>query len=269
MRVPDGRMRLRFIVHELRSAHAEATPARVLVPADPLAHTWVFSPCFDSYGMVWSNRADLLRLGALFRLAAVSPHSVAHIPAPETEPIGPVAYRRRIQGPVPLVIARSSACLRPSQWTQIRRELGPGTPKSMRAPAPWPFGGRSDGRSDGKRITPLRLTEHAATLFVVGPAATLFRVGDRLTEAGDRVATSPRVHRHGEDILTTLSDLIADTKRGSGDQRERRFEWDVYVHESIFHRAHWQAQRRGASGDQPNSCSKPRASRPPLSRSRW
>jgi hypothetical protein len=270
---PDGRMRLRVMVHEQHVRHDQregAPPARVLIPADPLAHTWVSSPHFNGYGTLWSNRADLLRLGALFRLAAVSPHSVVHIPVPETEPIEPVAHWSPTQKPVSLVIARDSAGLRPSQWTQIRRRLGQGTPRSMRAPAPRPDGSGGGGGGSGyPPVAPLRLTEHAEALIVTGPAATLFQAGDRLTDAGHYVATSPRVHKYGEDLLTTLTNMIADTERGSGNPRERRFEWDVYVHEPIFHKARWQARPPAVPGDQPSSCSKPRASRPRLSRTRW
>ena len=269
MKVPDGRMRLRVTVHELRGGTA---PARVLVLADPLAHTWVFSPCFDAYGVLWSNRADLLRLGALFRLAAISPHSVVHIPVPETDPIRPVAQRQGKQKPAGLVIARDSAGLRPSQWTQIRRQLGRGTPRSMRAPAPRPVGPRPvDQGPECLPVAPLRLTEHGETLVVAGSAAALFQAGDRLTDAGDLVATSRQVHKYGEGYLSMLGDLVAGTERGSGNPRERRIEWSVYAAEPIFHKARWRARRRGAGarGGQPNNCSKPRASRPPLSRTRW
>jgi hypothetical protein len=235
---PATRMRLRLACHEIRDGGALA---RVLVPAVPLRNTWVFAPNFDGYGFIWSNRADLLRLGALFRLAAVSPHSAVHVPVPSTHPIPPVAHRIRTQNPVALLVAQDATGLRPSQWPALRRRLGSGVraDRTMSAPAARSPAGTMRRVAQPGGPPPLRLADHAATLTVIGPPVTLLRAGDILTEAGDTVAISRRIHSHGEDIISTLTGLVVDTGRGSGDPRERRFEFDVYAHEPIFHKARW------------------------------
>jgi len=75
----DGRMRLHVTSHPV--ADPERRLARVLTPSQPLRNTYIY-PSTYRIGEFRSNRADLLRLGALIRVAAASPHSAVHIPVP-------------------------------------------------------------------------------------------------------------------------------------------------------------------------------------------
>lgn len=203
-------MRLSVIAHPV--AH-RAPLHRVLVPAARLRDTRVGSTDHRCVPLTGS-RADLLRLGALVRLAAVSRHSAVHVP------LG--------TGP-DLVVVRRDAGLRPSAWPEVRAEVrrSRARPAATRTPAP-----RPPRAETSERVV---LTEYAATAFLVGDARSLFLVGDTLTRAGEALASSRWVHRRGVAHLDGLTSAF-----GGPDD-----ELDIVGQDPIFHRSRW-AGRRGA-----------------------
>src|SRR4051794_10465176 len=96
---------------------------RVLMPVAPLSRTHITKVLWHHSGALIGSRADLLRLGALFRLAAVSPHSVVYLPLRRNARSEAVTYWRAGQGLADLVIVRSEASLRPSAWPALRSRL--------------------------------------------------------------------------------------------------------------------------------------------------
>lgn len=215
------------------TAYAVADPGRrlrrILTPAPPLRNTRVH-PIVIHWGSIWSSRADILRLGALARLAAVSPHTVVHVPAP-SKASDRIDFAGR--APTALVLAREDAGLRLSDWPRLRARTHhgpvPGTPKTVTAPAPRSPGERSGG--DRKRFSaahPERMTEYAGTLFVTAHPRTLFALGDSLTDLGETIATDRHIHKHGESLL---ADVLPDM--------------GLIAVEPIFHKSRWRnaAQR--------------------------
>ncbi|MGI5182825.1 hypothetical protein ACQEVZ_41870 [Dactylosporangium sp. CA-152071] len=183
-----GPARLRAVVHH-------APSCRVLRPRSPVALT-VRSPLArHGEGRLTGSRAALVLFGAWCRVAAVSPHSVVHLP---------------LEGP-DLVLARSDTGLRPSAWKGMRAALSPGRPATLRSPAPRPSPG-----DDGA----LSVTEHAATLFLLGPPRALFQLGDAVTDATADVPHLRDVRRYGEAFLLGLTDLDMDVL--VRDERYRR-----------------------------------------------
>ncbi|MFE0463245.1 hypothetical protein ACFW1A_28735 [Kitasatospora sp. NPDC058965] len=180
----------------------------------PMLRSTVVHPPDHQVGYLYASRADLLRLGALFRVAATSPHSAVYVPVP------PDAGSRTSFGPVrplPLLLARTDTGLRPSDWPRLRQGMRHGmrhgtrhgthrgaVPVRVTAPAP-----RSADRPDDVRRLadrhPARFVEHAATAVITARAELLFWIGDWLTDVGDRVAEDRDVHRHGE---TFLGDMV-------------------------------------------------------------
>ena len=196
------RMRLRVVDHPVGDAGRRLS--RVLTPARPLRSTYVY-PTVIHWGSVYSSRADILRLGALVRLAATSPHSVVHVPAPPDA----VARTNHLgQVPVALVVARDDVGLRPSDWPRLRARAHhgpvPGTVRTMATPAPRPPATWTGERMRFDTTHPEQLVEHAGTLFVIAHPRALFGLGDALTDCGERVATDSDVHRYGEALLTDL-----------------------------------------------------------------
>jgi hypothetical protein len=215
------RMRLRVVDHPVGDAGRRLS--RVLTPARPLRSTYVY-PTVVHWGWMRSSRADILRLGALVRLAATSPHSVVHIPAPLD-----AAARINHLGQVPaaLVVARDDVGLRPSDWPRLRARAHhgpvPGTVWTVATPAPRPAARRTGARKRFAATHQEQLVGHAGTLFVIAHSSALFVLGDELTDCGELVATNSHVHRHGEVLLTDLF-------RGFG----------LIAVEPIFHKARWQ-----------------------------
>jgi hypothetical protein len=78
--------------------------------------------------------------------------------------------------------------------------------------------------TDTRRV---RLTEHAQTLVVSGPASSLLQLGDLVTQAGELVVRSREVHRHGEAYLVGLTDVVTG---GAGP-----LEFDVVGRDPLFH----------------------------------
>jgi hypothetical protein len=142
-----GRMRLRMRVHHLPG---DNSLQRILMPVAPLYRTHITKVLWHNSGALIGSRADLLRLGALFRLAAISPHSVVYLPLRGNAQSEAVTYWAGVQGLADLVIARSEASLRPSAWPTLRTRLrrGPkaGVVTTMWTPAPRP-------QPDGRRAT--------------------------------------------------------------------------------------------------------------------
>lgn len=209
---------------------------RVLTPRHPLRNLWVRSPAFDAYGMITGSRADLLRLGALIRLAAISGHSAIHLPlAANALPADVAWWFRDGEHPVDLLIVRSDIGLRPSAWPSIRRRIHKGqthrrpltartpVPRPVRITKPWEPG------------TQVSLTTHATTLVMSGPASSLHLVADTVTAAGEWLAGDRHIHRHGQAILSTLTPLVRDGNAG------RPTELDIYGRDPIFHRRRWTA----------------------------
>lgn len=218
-------MRLRVVEYPVAGAGRRLN--RILTPAAPLRSTYVH-PIVVHWGFIQSSRADILRLGALVRLAAVSPHTAVHIPAPPDAADHPDFLGRT---PTALLVARDDTGLRPSDWPRLRARTHhgpvPGTPRTVTTPAP---------RSPVQRPRwstarhPERMAEHAGTLFVTARPSALFAIGDELTDAGELVAADRDIHRHGEALLTeVLPDL------------------GLIAVEPIFHKSRWQqAARRTA-----------------------
>ncbi|WP_395292319.1 hypothetical protein ACF9IK_00915 [Kitasatospora hibisci] len=187
-------------------------------------------------GYLKASRADLLRLGALFRIAATSSHSAIHIPVPPDAP--PVPFVGGGIRPLPVLLAREDTGLRPSDWPDLRRRMRRASaPLTVTAPAARPPDRPEDVRRRADRH-PARYAEHAATIVLTARAELLFRIGDRLTAAGDLVAQDRHVHRHGEGFL----DDIVDFFDPEGTDRPMHAFCVVAV-DPIFHKARWQKQR--------------------------
>ncbi|MER7584486.1 hypothetical protein [Kitasatospora sp. NPDC097691] len=198
-----------------------------------LRNTFVHPPD-RQVAFLTASRADLLRLGALFRVAATSPHSAVHIPVPSGDrPTTFVGDAR----PLPLLLAREDTGLRPSHWPDLRRRMRRASaPLRVTAPA-----ARSAGRPDDVRRRadrhPARFAEHAATIVITARAELLFWIGDLLTDVGDRVAGEPHIHQHGESFLGDIVGFF-DPKHTNRPMHA----FCVVAVEPIFHRARWQKQ---------------------------
>ncbi|MER5635685.1 hypothetical protein ABT095_01870 [Kitasatospora sp. NPDC002227] len=183
-----------------------------------------------------ASRADLLRIGALFRVAATSPHSAIHIPVPPGA--RPKASANGGTRPLPVLLARADTGLRPSDWPDLRHRMRRGSaPLRVTAPA-----ARSSDRPDDVRRradrTPARFAEYAETVVITAPAELLFWIGDWLTAVGDSVAQDRHVHRHGESLL---GDMAGFFDPGRTDRPMHAF--CVVAVEPIFHQARWRKQR--------------------------
>ncbi len=203
---------------------------RVLDTGAMLGGTF-FHPPDPMVAFLYASRADLLRLGALFRLAATSPHSALHVPAPPGP--GPMDART-----TPLLVAREDTGLRPSDWPALRRAPHRGAaPLTVTAPAPRP----ADRPDDVRRLAdrhPARYAEHAGTSFVLARPELLFWMGDLLTEAGESVATDREVHRRGESYRDDWAGFF-DPERTDDPMHALC----VVAADPIFHRSRWQAVR--------------------------
>ncbi|TNY37966.1 hypothetical protein [Thermomonospora catenispora] len=214
---------------------------RVLEPRRPLRNLWLRSPHQSGYGMVVGSRADLLRLGALVRLAAVSGHSAVHVPAPAGEPPAFVAHWLHLgETPMDLLIVRDDVRLRPSAWPRVRRRIhkGPARGRPLTAQAPAARSPRSPRPWEKDALISLRA--HGTALVLSGSARALHLAGDELTWAGEQIPGDRAVHRHGEAILGTLTPLLT-----GGGAAPQGIEFDIYGCDPIFHRRRW-AGLRGA-----------------------
>ncbi|WP_370941854.1 hypothetical protein AB5J62_22360 [Amycolatopsis sp. cg5] len=220
-------MRLSALAHPV-AGHGRL--CRVLVPDARLRNTWVRPPTLTGYGKITGCRADLLRLGALIRMAASSPHSAVHVPLRKNDLADEIAYWFRDVEPVDLLIIRKDIGLRPSAWPELRagfrRRASEARPLTLRTPEP-----RAPHYIQDDRIS---LTEHAGTLMISGPASALHQVGDVMTEAGELIASNRDIHQWGHAILSSLTWIL----RGDGGAPQGT-EFDIYGLDPIFHKARW------------------------------
>lgn len=209
-------------VHQVRWRGRDG---RVLAPARPLTGIVVISPVTQRNGMLVGSRADLLRLGAWIRMAAVSPHSIVYV-ACRSNP-HPFGGWREAPDLADLVIVRSDVGLRPSAWKSVRAQLRSGHPGRLRAPEPRPEEPYRQWVWTTRRQ--IAFAEHAATLVLTAPAPSLLELGDTVTAAGDLIAGSRDIHRHGQAHLVGLAPIL----RGGGDYPH---EFDIVGHDPLFHK---------------------------------
>ncbi|MGW4380181.1 hypothetical protein [Kitasatospora sp. NPDC004531] len=233
----DGRMRLRLTSHRVGDDGHRLS--RVL-SSGPMLRNLHLHPPRPEVGYLTAPRADLLRLGALFRIAATGPHTVVHVPAPPDAPARPSDF---VDNPaLPLLIAREDAGLRPSDWPALRRRMRrTGTPLTVTAPAPRPHDRSEDvlRRADDR---PARFTEHADTVIVTARPELLFRIGDLLTAGGDTVAGDQHIHRHGESGFGDLARFFELRHL-----HQPMHALVLVAADPIFHRARWRKRRRLAT----------------------
>ncbi|MFD8749731.1 hypothetical protein ACFV0O_01895 [Kitasatospora sp. NPDC059577] len=236
-RAVDGRMRLRVTSHPVAGTTGSGL-SRILSTGPMLRNTFVLPPD-RQVGYLNASRADLLRLGALFRVAATSPHSAVHVPVPPGgRPTSSLGGESR---PLPMLLAREDTGLRPSDWPDLRRAMRrASTPLTVTAPAARPPERPDDVRRRADRH-PARFAEHAATIVITARAELLFWIGDWLTDVGDGVARDGHVHRHGESFL---GDIVGFFDPEGTNRPMHAF--CVVAVEPIFHRARWRRQRTPA-----------------------
>lgn len=226
-------MRLRVTSHSVADPGSGLT--RILSTGPMLRNTFVYPPHFQ-VGYLTASRADLLRLGALFRIAATSSHSAIHIPLPPGA--RPMTFAGSDTHPLPVLLAREDTGLRPSDWPALRHRMRHNS-APLRATAP---PARSPDRPDDvvRRADrhPARFAEHAATIVITARAELLFWMGDWLTAFGDRVAQDRHVHRHGESFL---GDMVGFFDPGRRNDPMHAF--CVVAVDPIFHQARWRKQQ--------------------------
>ncbi|GCD96966.1 hypothetical protein [Embleya hyalina] len=228
MEVGDGRMRLRVTSHPV--ADPESGLGRILSTGHMLRDTVVHPPDLR-VAYLKANRADLLRLGALFRVAATSPHSAIHVPVPPGARPMATSAGRDIR-PLPLLVAREDTGLRTRDWPKLRHRMRrTSTPSRVTAPAPRPADRDDDVLRRADRH-PARLAECAATMVITARAEVLFMMGDWLTAVGDRVAGDRHIHRTGESFL---GDMVGFFHPDGADRPMHAF--CVVAVDPFFHRA--------------------------------
>ncbi|MCT9933697.1 hypothetical protein N5079_26125 [Planotetraspora sp. A-T 1434] len=210
---------------------------RVLLPDFSLRNTWVRSPDQDGYGMLTSSRADFLRLGALVRLAADSPHSAVFIPCGANSVPHPMWWFNH-QPPMDLVIVRHDVGLPPSAWKAVRMRCRRQTAeiRTMTTAPAVTTGEPEQWEWSHERL--LCLTTYANTLVVAAPAWSLRHLAGMLTDAGELIASDRDIHRYGEAALTTLTYVIRDGGGVPGGN-----EFDIYGRDPIFHKSHWERRQ--------------------------
>ncbi|MFC5749997.1 hypothetical protein [Actinomadura rugatobispora] len=231
----EGRMRLRALA---RAVPGSRGPCRVLEPRGAPHGLWVCPPSSGNLGLIVGSRAGLLHLGAWFRMAAISPRSLVHLPVGGARPEG-IPWYGPPEGSADLVIVRSDLGLRPSAWPGVRRRLPAGRPVTLRPPPPRdPADGRPGPPHGG-----LALAEPGRALLVSGPAALLLHTGDVISAAGEWIASDRDVHRHGWSLVDSLTGLLRD-----GGPAPRHPELDVVGADPLFHKSlrRKRAHARGA-----------------------
>ncbi|MFB7055306.1 hypothetical protein ACFCXT_19540 [Streptomyces vinaceus] len=236
MGVDDGRMRMRLGVTGHPVAARPGSGLSRILSTGPMLRNTFFCPPHHQIGHLKAGRADLLRLGALFRVAATSPRSAIYIPLPPGPP--PMALAGCGDTPaLPTLLAREDTGLRPSDWPGLRRGMRRSSaPLQVTAPAARPPDRPDDVRRRADRH-PARFAEHAGTITITARAELLFWIGDWLTDLGDRVAQDPHIHRHGESFL---GDMAGFFDPGRTDRPMHAF--CVVAVEPIFHRDRWRTR---------------------------
>jgi hypothetical protein len=202
---------------------------RILVPADPLSRLHITKVLWQHSGALIGSRADLLRLGALFRLAATSPHSIVYLPLRDNAQSEAVTYWARDPGLADLVIARSDTSPRPSAWPSLRTRVRRGLLTTMRTPPPRPPTSPPEWEWKSRQ---LRAEEHADTLLLSGSPQALHDAGDELTRCGDQVAVNTDIHRFGGPAF--LSQFNGPERRPG--RRDASWHFMVLAEDHIFQR---------------------------------
>jgi hypothetical protein len=219
-------MRLRVRVHPV----SRGTTLQRVISTSALDRTSITTMLWQHSGAIFSCRADLLRLGALFRLAAAGPHSAIYLPLRDNTPSESAANwvggGRELAD---LVVVRRDAHLRPSTWPQLRARLRRGAPATMRAAAPRP---RPDGRPKIDTRDEIRVYECASTVLMSASAQVLLDAGDELTWCADQVAISPDIHRFGGPVAFSQFNG-AEWARGPG-RRDQSWECMVLAEDPSF-----------------------------------
>ncbi|WP_238010480.1 hypothetical protein KZZ52_25025 [Dactylosporangium sp. AC04546] len=216
-------MRVQVTVHELGGS---TRLRRVLTPADPLRRTHQSRLLWAHTGALIGSRADLLRLGALVRLAAVSPHSALYLPL-RGNPRSAYAEQWKLAD---LVVVRGDVPLRRSAWPAVRSRLRHGRARTVDTPAPRDEARPDDWRRDRRA---LGVTEFADTVFLAGTAEALLEAGDELTRCGNQVAVNPDIHRSGGPALLSQFD---GPDRHAGPRRDEGWECMVLAEDELFKR---------------------------------
>ncbi len=222
------RMRLRMRVHHVSGAHRLR---RVVTVAAALRRTHITKVLWQHSGALISCRADLLRLGAVFRLAAASPHSAVFLPL-RANPVGTwEAHWAGGHGLADLVIVRQDVHLRPSAWHSVRARLGGGAGRlsAVLTPAPRPSVHNQDW--DWQRQL-LSVAEHGDTMLLSGRPEALFHAGDELTRCGNEVAVNRDIRRYGGPAL--LGQFNGPGHRTG--RRDASWECMILAVDEYFHR---------------------------------
>ncbi|GAA1423293.1 hypothetical protein GCM10009662_83140 [Catellatospora coxensis] len=175
---------------------------RVVVPDPALRDTYQTLLLWQHTGALTASRADLWRLGALFRFAAVSPHSAVYVPLRRNPRDKHAEYWSNEQGLGDLVIMRRDVALRPAHWTAVRARLGrgprPGRAALVSVPSPRP---PCPEPGWDWREHALAVAEHGNTLFWSGTARALYAAGDDLAWCSGQVSRHVDIRRYGGPAL--------------------------------------------------------------------
>ncbi len=194
-----ARSAVRVRVHPVGGS---ARLSRIIVPDPPLRDTHQSLLLWQHTGALTGSREDLWRLGALFRLAAVSPHSAVFVPLRANLPDDHAEVWQRHQGLADLLVVRHDAGLRPAHWPTLRARLGRGprngAPARMTVPPPRPP--RPESGWDWAAHQ-LAVHEHAATVIMSGTPRALHEAGDDLAWCAGQVSRQREIRRHGGPAL--------------------------------------------------------------------
>ncbi len=199
----EGERRARTAVRvRVHPVGGSARLSRIIVPEPPLRDTHLSLLLWQHTGALTGSREDLWRLGALFRLAAVSPHSAVFVPLRANPRDDHAEGWQQHQGLGDLLVVRHDTALRPAHWPALRARLGrgprTGTPVRMTAPPP-----REPKPEQGWdwAAHQLAVHEHAATVIMSGTPRALYQAGDDLAWCSGQVSRQREIRRHGGPAL--------------------------------------------------------------------
>ncbi|MEV0588615.1 hypothetical protein [Nonomuraea sp. NPDC050310] len=149
-------MKLALTVHQVHRL-------TVLRPARPLRHAVLLDEdrSFDAY----LDQEAARRIGALWELAAASPHALVHVPLRGNAVPASVGGGRRLD----LVLVHHSLQFRPSRWKEVRGRLGAGRARTVEVGWRAPEIDHAAGRFRENRDL-FHQHVHAETLFMTGSA---------------------------------------------------------------------------------------------------
>ncbi|MCT9084442.1 hypothetical protein [Streptomyces fulvoviolaceus] len=183
---------------------------RVVQPRTPLRHTSLRDP--EDYGLLMGDHDGLNRLAGLFSFAAYSRHTIVHVNLRDGVPPD------EGQGEFfDLVLAHPEAGLRPTQWPQLRRGLGRGTPLTVRTDE-----ARTDRDAQAWLDRPyareqLRHTTHACTYFLIGGRDVFATAATTFAYAAGWGPRQKRVVRGHSAFVTALKGELAPDRGISRD----------------------------------------------------